>query len=550
MTNTRARAQSTTKQTKHKTQASRLLLLPPGAATRRSGGGGGGGGAARRNSGSGRASPPPSSLGSEHQQHHQQHQHQQHQHHHQQSVNEGDEDDQDDPVAYWGYWGDGQASSLAAAEAAADEAAAAAAAAAEATSTALSSSAGAARLVASLPASAMFETAFFSADRDGDGRLTRGEAALLLFYVTATSGDGAREVASAARRRAREAVAEAQAVAAATTAAAASSSSTSTAAPQTRTWDEHLVADWRRAALASRGGVPAAALRFAARALAGRAHEQSSWGGGSDDEKAGARQAPSAPPRPTTRAAAALLSDILWSALFAGAAVAALGAFAAAAPSLPLVGAWHQQQGASSAALPLLLSSFGALCVLLFARPESEAVRVWNVVAGQLAGTALAIACLTLLGPGLWARAVGMAAVVGFMLWADCAHPPGGALALFAMDHAPALLPSAAGWAFCLWPSLTLTLGVLMPLGWLCNHMKRTARFGWPGGVAAAASLGEGRGAAESSPLPAARPASPLPLPVVEVAGAAAAAPYDPAPLRRRYHVRSSDGGGWIEDMT
>jgi hypothetical protein len=335
--------------------------------------------------------------------------------------------------------------------------------------------------------------------------------------------------------------------------------------------------------VAARGGVPGAALRFAGRALAGRAHEKDEE---EEEEHAAATTTTNNRPR-------LLLSDIFWSALFAGVAVAALGAFAAAAPTLPFVGQWHRPAVAAAAAsaaasattttpivqpFPLLLSSFGALCVLLFARPESDAVRVWPVVAGQLAGAGLALACLTLLGPGLWVRALGMAAVVGFMMWADCAHPPGGALALFAMDHwgalqglgggggggtgvAAAAKAAGAGWAFCVWPSLALTLGLLMPLGWLCNHMKRTARFDWPRGGGGSGGGEGGRreqqqeqqeAAVAATPLPP-RPATPSPPGFASVDDAAAAAAASPAadpPVRRRFYVRSSDGGGWIEDMT
>jgi hypothetical protein len=595
------------------------------------------------------------------------------------AADDENDDDNDDFLFALGGWGDGQASSsVAAAQAAAEAAAAAAVAAAEAAEEAAAADASpppsalsreaiaTGGLTPALPASALFETAFFAADRDGDGRLTRGEAASLLAYAMAASGAMGRRAAAASRRRARAAggertVGEAEAAANAALAALAAAAAGAPAAPSPpsfappppplaapppppppplvpKTWDQHLVAEWRRASVAARGGVAGAALRFAGRALAGRAHERDD-----DDEDEREEASPSSSStHPRSQQQRLLLSDIVWSAFFAGVAVAGLGAFAAAAPTLPLVGQWHRPAaaaalaaaaGASPAAampppaaatlpllliphpppqpLPLLLSSFGAICVLLFARPESEALRLWPVVAGQAAGAGLALACLTLLGPGLWARALGMAAVVGFMLWADCAHPPGGALCLFAMDHWAALQHAAAGgagaaaaggvgasaaagvgaWFFCLWPSLALTLGLLMPLGWLCNHMKRTAKFDWPRGsagggdrqqeqqqqqqqqqpqehesspearalAAAAADAAEaarrrggggvgGSGSeAPSTPLPP-RPATPSPG---YGSGSSSVDAGDAEPrVRRRFYVRSSDGGGWIEDMT
>ena len=66
------------------------------------------------------------------------------------------------------------------------------------------------------------------------------------------------------------------------------------------------------------------------------------------------------------------------------------------------------------------------MSVLLFAKPEAEAVRLWPVVAGQLASAAIAVACLQVLGPSSTARAAAMAGMLAFMMWADCVHPPGG----------------------------------------------------------------------------------------------------------------------------
>lgn len=47
-------------------------------------------------------------------------------------------------------------------------------------------------------------------------------------------------------------------------------------------------------------------------------------------------------------------------------------------------------------------------------------------MAGHLASTAIAVAVLTVMGTGLWARATAMAATLAFMMTTDCFHPPGG----------------------------------------------------------------------------------------------------------------------------
>jgi CBS-domain-containing membrane protein len=76
--------------------------------------------------------------------------------------------------------------------------------------------------------------------------------------------------------------------------------------------------------------------------------------------------------------------------------------------------------------LPLILGSFGTLTILLFGRPEAEAVRLWPLVAGQLGSIAIALSVLQLLGTGIVQRAVAMGATVAYMMWSDCIHPPGG----------------------------------------------------------------------------------------------------------------------------
>lgn len=94
------------------------------------------------------------------------------------------------------------------------------------------------------------------------------------------------------------------------------------------------------------------------------------------------------------------------------------------ATTLPLVGPLH------SAGLPLLLGSTGALCVLLFGRPDAEPVRLWTVAAGQLASAAIAVAVFKAFGRGVAAKALAMAAALAAMMRIDAVHPPGGACAI------------------------------------------------------------------------------------------------------------------------
>ncbi|GFR49171.1 hypothetical protein Agub_g11193, partial [Astrephomene gubernaculifera] len=167
----------------------------------------------------------------------------------------------------------------------------------------------------------------------------------------------------------------------------------------------------------------------------------------------------------------ATASDVVWSFCGMFAAVAALGVMSLHVRSWPLVGEWHQQ------GLNLLLGSFGTICVLLFARPEAEAMRIWNFVAGHVIATATVVLLLHLLGPGVFTRALAMGLMVAFMLLTDSVHPPGGALVLMAVDSAPI---QNMDWWFMLYPSLVVTAAVLLPLSLACNWLKAHARFDFP----------------------------------------------------------------------
>lgn len=74
----------------------------------------------------------------------------------------------------------------------------------------------------------------------------------------------------------------------------------------------------------------------------------------------------------------------------------------------------------------MLLGSFGTFAILLFGRPEADAVRLWPLLGGQLGATAIAMVIIQLFGANLLSRAAAMAATVVYMMWSDTIHPPGG----------------------------------------------------------------------------------------------------------------------------
>ncbi|WIA27988.1 hypothetical protein OEZ86_010578 [Tetradesmus obliquus] len=220
-------------------------------------------------------------------------------------------------------------------------------------------------------------------------------------------------------------------------------------------WDQHLLASIssaRKLAGKSWAALAAAAEAYAAAKLAGGLQKS--------------------PPR---------ASDLLWAGLGMGLAMLALGLLVPAVRTWPVVGQWHQQ------GLPLLLGSFGTFAILLFGRPEADAVRLWPLLGGQLGATAIAMVIIQLFGANLLSRAAAMAATVVYMMWSDTIHPPGGALVLMAMGDSSI---QHFGWLYMLWPSLLLCLGVMLPISAATNWLRRNRQFDWPGsGAAAAATL-------------------------------------------------------------
>lgn len=261
-------------------------------------------------------------------------------------------------------------------------------------------------------------------DGDGDGKLTYEEAEQLLLTVQRTSAEAA----------ARPPAPPPPAPAPAPTPAPAPAK-----APPL-TWDMQVVLGWRAASQ----------QRVSPLASLGR-YVQAKM------TNSGRGRAP--------------LSDLVWTFVGMYAAVLALGVLNLYAKTWPVVGAWHQQ------GLGLLLGSFGTLCVLIFGKPEVEAVRLWNLFAGHVIATFTVIGLLHVWGPCIWSRALAMACMIAAMLFTDSVHPPGGALVLMAVDsHAIQTMD----WWFMIYPSLFFTVLLLLPLGVGVNWLKRNVRFDFP----------------------------------------------------------------------
>jgi CBS domain-containing membrane protein len=117
--------------------------------------------------------------------------------------------------------------------------------------------------------------------------------------------------------------------------------------------------------------------------------------------------------------------------------------------------------------IPLLLASTGASAVLVFAVPASPLAQPWPVIGGSLVSAVVGVTVVKLVGDGPLAVALAMGLALLAMQFAQCLHPPGGAVALAAVVGGPAV--HEAGYAF-LWTPLGLNAVALVVVGIIFNN--------------------------------------------------------------------------------
>ncbi|OAY84922.1 hypothetical protein ACMD2_17908 [Ananas comosus] len=104
------------------------------------------------------------------------------------------------------------------------------------------------------------------------------------------------------------------------------------------------------------------------------------------------------------------VSDVLWPAAGAFAAMAALG---------------RLDQMMAPRGLSITIPPLGAVCAVLFATPNSPAAQKYNVFMAQIGCSAFGVLALSLFGPGWLARGFALAASIAFMIVTGAIHPPG-----------------------------------------------------------------------------------------------------------------------------
>ncbi|MFH1499811.1 MAG: HPP family protein [Verrucomicrobiota bacterium] len=87
----------------------------------------------------------------------------------------------------------------------------------------------------------------------------------------------------------------------------------------------------------------------------------------------------------------------------------------------------------------LLLGSFGASALLLFALPDTPLAQPRSVVGGHVSASLIAIGCLILFGPHWWSVGLATGLAVGFMMVTHTVHPPAGSNAIIVFLAKPTL---------------------------------------------------------------------------------------------------------------
>lgn len=117
----------------------------------------------------------------------------------------------------------------------------------------------------------------------------------------------------------------------------------------------------------------------------------------------------------------------------------------------------------------MLLGSFGASALLLFALPEAPLSQPRSVVFGHLSASVIALGCLTLFGPQWWAIGLATGLGVGFMMLTRTVHPPAGSNAIIVFLAKPA-------WSLLLTSTVAGTV-TLVAIAVVCHRTTRRHKY-------------------------------------------------------------------------
>lgn len=123
----------------------------------------------------------------------------------------------------------------------------------------------------------------------------------------------------------------------------------------------------------------------------------------------------------------------------------------------------------------LLIGSFGASAVLVYAAIRSPLAQPRNLVGGHVVSALVGVACWKAFGGTPWlAAALGVSLAIVAMLLTRTLHPPGGATALIAVIGGPKI--HALGFLYAIVPAGLGAL-VLLAVALAVNNLARARKY-------------------------------------------------------------------------
>ena len=120
-------------------------------------------------------------------------------------------------------------------------------------------------------------------------------------------------------------------------------------------------------------------------------------------------------------------------------------------------------------ALMMILGSFGASCLLIFAYPASPFAQPRNVIGGHFIATLTGLAFMTWFGIHWWSMAMAVGTAIALMLLCRMPHPPAGSNPLIVML-------GAAKWNFLITPTLLGAI-VLVMVALVYNNLGKDRQY-------------------------------------------------------------------------
>ena len=123
----------------------------------------------------------------------------------------------------------------------------------------------------------------------------------------------------------------------------------------------------------------------------------------------------------------------------------------------------------NSIELVMVLGSFGASCLLIFAYPASPFAQPRNVIGGHVIATLTGLVFMTVFGIHWWSMATAVGTAIALMLLCRMPHPPAGSNPLIVML-------GAVSWEFLITPTL-IGSTVLVMVALIYNNLGKDRRY-------------------------------------------------------------------------